>query len=159
MASLERVAQLLQLSEEEAEDALAKACVEGMLWLRMDRVKRTVSFKKTEPAEKVLTNWTGFGERGELGVEDVKEVMDELDKIVYLIEKEKMIKEVKQWLVCWKLVLMENGRRNGFVNTLSEYSILDIIGKGTYGEVYKAIHITTGDVVALKKVDSECGTS
>lgn len=65
VASLERVAQLLQLSEEEAEDALARACVEGMLWLRMDRVKRTVSFKKTEPAEKVLTNWTGFGERGE----------------------------------------------------------------------------------------------
>lgn len=61
VASLERVAQLLQLSEEEAEDALAAACVEGMLWLRMDRVKRTVSFKKTEPAEKVLTNWTGFG--------------------------------------------------------------------------------------------------
>ena len=89
----------------------------------------------------------------------MKEVMDELDKIVYLIEKEKMIQEVKQWLVCWKLVLMENGRRNGFVNTLSEYSILDIIGRGTYGEVYKAIHITTGDVVALKKVDSECGTS
>ena len=89
----------------------------------------------------------------------MKEVMDELDKIVYLIEKEKMIKEVEQGLVCWKLVLMENGRRNGFVNTLSEYSILDIIGRGTYGEVYKAIHITTGDVVALKKVDSECGTS
>ena len=49
---------------------------------------------------------------------------------------------------------MENGKRNGFVNTLSEYSILDIIGKGTYGEVYKAIHITTGDVVALKKVNA-----
>lgn len=65
VASLGRVAQLLQLSEEEAEDALAQACVEGMLWLRMDRVKRTVSFKKTEPAEKVLTNWTGFGEREE----------------------------------------------------------------------------------------------
>ena len=38
--------------EMSAGNALAKACVEGMLWLRMDRVKRTVSFKKTEPAEK-----------------------------------------------------------------------------------------------------------
>ena len=37
--------------------------------------------------------------------------MDELDKIVYLIEKEKRIKGVKQWHVCWKLVLwrMERG--------------------------------------------------
>lgn len=35
-----------------------------------------------------------------LGIEDVKEVMDELDKIVYLIEKEKMVKEVMQCVVC-----------------------------------------------------------
>ena len=47
---------------------------------------------------------------------------------------------------------MERGKPNGFVNTLSEYSILDIIGKGTYGEVFKAVHIASGDIVALKKV-------
>lgn len=42
--------------------------------------------------------------------------------------------------------------KNGFVNTLDAYSILGIIGKGTYGEVFKAVHVATGRVVALKKV-------
>ena len=43
-ATLGRVSELLQLSEEAAEEALAEACSDGMLWLRMDRVKRTVVF-------------------------------------------------------------------------------------------------------------------
>ena len=38
-------------SEEEAEEALADACSEGMLWLRMDRVKRIVVFKQPKRAE------------------------------------------------------------------------------------------------------------
>ena len=71
-------------SEEEAEEALADACSDGMLWLRMDRVKRIVVFKQPKRAESVLTDWTS----------DVKGIMDGLDKIVYLIEKERMVKEV-----------------------------------------------------------------
>ena len=51
-----------------------------------------------------------------------------------------------------KLLMLEN-TKNGFVNTLDAYSILGIVGKGTYGEVYKAVHISTGKVVALKKVN------
>ncbi|KAK8806075.1 CRK7 protein kinase [Blastocystis sp. subtype 4] len=47
--------------------------------------------------------------------------------------------------------MLEN-TKNGFVNTLDAYSILGIVGKGTYGEVYKAVHISTGKVVALKKI-------
>ena len=41
---------------------------------------------------------------------------------------------------------------NGFVNTVSDYTILEINGRGTYGEVFRAIHKRTGDIVALKKV-------
>ena len=48
--------------------------------------------------------------------------------------------------------MLEN-TKNGFVNTLDAYSILGIVGKGTYGGVYKAVHISTGKVVALKKVN------
>ena len=84
------MSELLQLSEEEAEEALADACSEGMLWLRMDRVKRIVVFKQPKRAESVLTDWTS----------DVKGIMDGLDKIVYLIEKERMVKEVNSRVSC-----------------------------------------------------------
>ena len=47
---------------------------------------------------------------------------------------------------------MANRPVNGFINTVKAYSILEIVGKGTYGEVYKAIHLASGDIVALKKV-------
>ena len=89
-ATLSRVSELLQLSEEAAEEALAEACSDGMLWLRMDRVKRTVVFKQPKEAEATLTEWT----------EDVKGIMNGLDRIVYLIEKERMMKEVGLWNVC-----------------------------------------------------------
>ena len=89
-ATLTRVSELLQLSEEEAEEALADACSDGMLWLRMDRVKRIVVFKQPKRAESVLTDWTS----------DVKGIMDGLDKIVYLIEKERMVKEVNSRVSC-----------------------------------------------------------
>ena len=84
------MSELLQLSEEEAEEALADACSDGMLWLRMDRVKRIVVFKQPKRAESVLTDWTS----------DVKGIMDGLDKIVYLIEKERMVKEVNSRVSC-----------------------------------------------------------
>lgn len=47
---------------------------------------------------------------------------------------------------------MANPPVNGYINTVKAYSILEIVGKGTYGEVYKAIHLASGDIVALKKV-------
>ena len=56
--TIARVAELLQISEEEAEEALANACVEGMTWLRMDRVQRTVCFQQPRAAETVLSDWT-----------------------------------------------------------------------------------------------------
>lgn len=58
-SSITRIAELLQVDEETAEEALASACVEGMTWLRMDRVQRTVCFQQPRAAETVLTDWTG----------------------------------------------------------------------------------------------------
>lgn len=57
-ATLARIAVLLQLTEEEAEEALAAACQSQMLWLKMDRMQRTVNFQKPQSAEHVLTSWT-----------------------------------------------------------------------------------------------------
>ncbi|KAK8823875.1 hypothetical protein WA538_001163 [Blastocystis sp. DL] len=85
-ARLGRVAELLQVSEEEAEDALAEACVSKMLWVKMDRVRGTVKFVAPKSPESVLTQWS----------QDVKGVMGGLDRVVYLIEKEKMVKEANQ---------------------------------------------------------------
>lgn len=50
---------LLQLTEEEAEEALATACQSQMLWLKIDRMQRTVTFQKPQSPEHVLTAWTG----------------------------------------------------------------------------------------------------
>ena len=47
---------------------------------------------------------------------------------------------------------MACSRPYGCVNTLSDYSTIKCTGKGTYGSVFKAIHIPTGDTVALKSV-------
>ena len=79
---------------------MAEACSDGMLWLRMDRVKRTVVFKEPKEAEATLTEWT----------EDVKGVMNGLDRIVYLIEKDRMMKEVGLLCVCCSLLFHMTGR-------------------------------------------------
>lgn len=34
---------------------------------------------------------------------------------------------------------------------IGKYKTLELIGKGTYGEVYKALHLDTKEIVALKK--------
>ena len=49
----------MQVNETKAEEALANAYVDGMVWLRMDRVQQTVSFQQPQAAETVLSNWTG----------------------------------------------------------------------------------------------------
>ncbi len=36
-----------------------------------------------------------------------------------------------------------------------EYNLLDRIGKGSYGQVFKAIHILAGQTVAIKVIDMD----
>ena len=38
---------------------------------------------------------------------------------------------------------------------IHQYEILKLIGKGTYGKVYKARHISTGQIVAIKSINLE----
>ena len=41
------------------------------------------------------------------------------------------------------------------VQGLEKYKKLEKLGEGTYGVVYKAIHLETGDTVAIKKIRLE----
>ena len=40
-------------------------------------------------------------------------------------------------------------------NAMSNYKRLDVLGEGAYGVVYKAQHLKTGEIVAIKKVKFE----
>lgn len=53
-----RVSELLQMDERETEEALSEACVSGMLWLKMDRVRGKVRFLETQSPEIVLNEWS-----------------------------------------------------------------------------------------------------
>jgi serine/threonine protein kinase len=37
-------------------------------------------------------------------------------------------------------------------NISQEYKIIEKVGRGTYGTVYKAKHLKTGNYVAIKKI-------
>jgi serine/threonine-protein kinase BUR1 len=47
-------------------------------------------------------------------------------------------------------------------NRIDDYQLVQLLGEGTYGEVHKAIHKKTGNVVAIKKlklINDEQGVS
>lgn len=42
-----------------------------------------------------------------------------------------------------------------FSNKLAKYKVIEKVGEGTYGVVFKAIDITTGKLVAIKRIRLE----
>lgn len=40
-------------------------------------------------------------------------------------------------------------------NVAQEYKIVEKVGRGTYGTVYKARHVKTGQLVAIKKIENK----
>ena len=63
-------------------------------------------------------------------------------------------REIAKALATWKLItkfqasMLLTGRNSGFI--LGPYCILDVLGQGGMGRVYKAIHQTMNRIVALK---------
>ncbi len=39
----------------------------------------------------------------------------------------------------------------------SQYQILDLLGQGQFGRVFRAVHIPTGHLVALKELEKKDG--
>ena len=52
------------------------------------------------------------------------------------------------YLIQWSLIEIVYG----LCNSITDYQILNEIGKGTYGFVYKGRRKSTGEIVALKKI-------
>jgi len=40
-------------------------------------------------------------------------------------------------------------------NVAQEYKIIEKVGRGTYGTVYKAKQLKTGELVAIKKIENK----
>jgi serine/threonine protein kinase len=40
-------------------------------------------------------------------------------------------------------------------NVAQEYKMIEKVGRGTYGTVYKAKHLRTGELVAIKKIENK----
>jgi serine/threonine protein kinase len=60
------------------------------------------------------------------------------------------------WLTRYQLKRIQDGQPRGLI--LGPYRILDFLGQGGFGTVYKALHGLTDRVVALKTIASSCLT-
>lgn len=53
---------------------------------------------------------------------------------------------------------MQSSKAKKEVTGLKNYKILELIGQGTYGTVYKAVHRATENIVAIKKIEIDLDT-
>ena len=57
---------------------------------------------------------------------------------------------VRGWITSWQEEEIHAGRRQFIIGN---YKLLDEVGKGISGKVYKSLHLPTGEMVALKVLD------
>ncbi|KAH9836990.1 PCI-domain-containing protein [Rhodofomes roseus] len=61
--TLTRLTQLLDLSQEKAEETLCRLVVSGTVWAKIDRPTGTVNFRKGKSAEDVMNDWSSDMQR------------------------------------------------------------------------------------------------
>ncbi|GAC73807.1 26S proteasome regulatory complex, subunit RPN5/PSMD12 [Moesziomyces antarcticus T-34] len=76
--TLARLAQLLDLSPDQSEQALADLVSGGTVWAKMDRPRGLVTFEKRRTNADVLNAWSA----------DMSKLMDTVEKVTHLVEKE-----------------------------------------------------------------------
>ncbi|KAH7943001.1 hypothetical protein HPB52_003984 [Rhipicephalus sanguineus] len=78
---LERMSQLLDLSEKGTEDVLSELVVAGRVWAKIDRLEKVVSFSCHKEPNQVLNEWSS----------NLNSLMALLSKTSHLISKEEMV--------------------------------------------------------------------
>jgi hypothetical protein len=76
-----RLAQLLELSEDEAEKHVCDMVVAASLWCRIDRLQGVATFQQTKDPAEILNLWSN----------NISELMCKVDKTCHLIHKESMV--------------------------------------------------------------------
>ncbi|KAI0734653.1 PCI-domain-containing protein [Fomitopsis betulina] len=61
--TLARLTQLLDLTQQKAEDTLCRLVVSGTVWAKIDRPAGTVNFRKSKSAEDVMNDWSSDMQR------------------------------------------------------------------------------------------------
>lgn len=76
-----RLAQLLELSEEESEKHVCDMVVAGSLWCRIDRLQGIATFQATVDPTDILNSWSN----------NIAELLGKVEKTCHLIHKESMV--------------------------------------------------------------------
>ncbi|KAF3941440.1 hypothetical protein ABW19_dt0208275 [Dactylella cylindrospora] len=84
--SMERLQNLLDLSEEESESYLSKLVTQKTVYARIDRPARVVSFKEPRDSNEILNEWSG----------NMKGLLGLLERIDHLITREEMMAGIQQ---------------------------------------------------------------
>lgn len=79
--SMERLQNLLDLSEDESESYLSKLVTQKTVYARIDRPARIVSFKEPRDSNDILNEWSG----------NMKGLLGLLERIDHLITREEMM--------------------------------------------------------------------
>lgn len=83
--SIQGLSELLDLTLQESEEALTSLVVKGMVWARIDRPKRIVSFAKQQSSDDVLNEWSN----------NTAKLLEHVETVCHLISKEEMLHGIK----------------------------------------------------------------
>jgi len=86
--TIQRLTELLDLSQDETESTIAELVVSGTVFAKINRPAGVVSFEKSKDANTQLNEWSG----------SVNSVLDLIAKTCHLIVKEEMVHNIKKTL-------------------------------------------------------------
>lgn len=110
--SLQRINELLDLEESETERFISELVFKGVIYAKINRPKKIVSFSKPKDSNDLLNEWS----------RNVDELLSEVETIGHLITKEEIINEIKAWLCMSVVAVRLGGLGNCYYYFNSDYS-------------------------------------